>query len=224
VKHVKERIRQNRYLRITLVLSNWLFQGILRADRTEKLYRILFTLILSAGFFLVFRFVYNSGMLWSVLFGFLTGHTVNWILNGNFHAILIHRMLLSKVSGKNLFLYLHGLKERLNGKGFILYSASFGSICRGDLKESSDLDLSIVRKPGFKNSLNALWFILKEKKIADGKGIPLELFLSDTPENSIRRFKEESNPVVLYDPDKTLEQYYRETLTIEEAMKLNGVD
>jgi len=216
---IKHRIRNVWYLRGLLVLSNWLFQGILGSDSTERLYKLLFTALLSVVFFLIYSAYLN---LWtSVLTSLLTAHTLNWIINSNFSMLLIHRLYIGKLCKENLFTYLSKLKERLMNKAWILYVASYGSICRGELKDSSDVDISFVRKGGFKNAINALIFILKEKKKADLLGIPLEITLSDSPENSIIRFKKENTPISLYDPKNILDNYYDETLTLEEAKQQN---
>ena len=222
MKGFKDRIRHNTYLRWILLFSNWLFQGIIHADKTEKIYKILFTFMFSVGFYFLLKYAFNIPVVWTVLFGFILGHTFNWLVNGSFYAILVHRLLILKLIKKNLFIYLANFVNRLEGKDFILYCALFGSICTGELKDSSDIDVSLVRKRGFINSFKALFFILKEKKLADLHGIPLELFLSDSPENSKKRFGGEHNPVVIYDPENNLNKYYSETLTLADAKKING--
>jgi predicted nucleotidyltransferase len=131
--------------------------------------------------------------------------------------------MTSKLSKEDLFEYSEKLKIRLEREDWILYAASFGSICRGKLKSSSDLDVSIVKKPGLINGLKGLWFILKEKKIADFYKIPLELYLNDIPENSIKRFASEKNPVILFDKYNVVDKYYDEKLDLAEARKLNGL-
>ncbi|MCH7964119.1 MAG: hypothetical protein IH852_09295 [Bacteroidetes bacterium] len=219
----KDKLRQNTYLRWILLFSNWLIQGILHADKTEKIYKLLFTIISWCGFFILFQNTFNYSIIWSIFFGFLLGHTLNWIVNGNFYNLLVHRLYLSKLTKKDLFLYLHNLSNRLNGKSFILYCASFGSICNGNLKDSSDLDVSLVRKPGFKNGLKSIIILVQERKLADLKGIPLEMFLSDSPNNSKKRFGNEQNPVVIYDPDNIITNYYSEKLSLIQAKSLNGM-
>ncbi|MBA7544634.1 hypothetical protein ES705_36995 [subsurface metagenome] len=223
MKGFKDRIIHNTYLRWILLFSNWLFQGIIHADKTEKIYKIHFTLTFSVGFYFLLKYAFNIPVVWAVLFGFILGHTFNWFANGSFYAILVHRLLISKLNKERLFIYLDKLINRLEEKNFILYCASFGSICRGALKDSSDIDVSLVRKPGFINSFKALYFIFNEKKLADLYGIPLEIFLSDSPENSKKRFGSEHNPVVIYDPENNLNKHYSETLTLANAKKINGI-
>lgn len=221
MKGIKNKIRECWYLRWILLFSNWVFQGILRADKTEQIYKIGFTIFFSFLFFFIFDSYLDSQF--DLLLSFILGHTLNWIVNGNFYVIFVHRLLITKLSKKDLFNYLGLLKSRLENADWVLYSASFGSICNGKLKDSSDLDVSIVRKSGFKNAMKSIWFALREKKIADFKRIPLEIYISDTPENSINRFKAETCPVILYDKGNTLKNYYDKTMNLEEAREINKV-
>ena len=221
MKGFKDNIRQHWYLRWILFFSSWVFQGILRADKTEKIYKISCSILFTLLSFLVYRLHFN--LMCSIIISLITGHTINWLINGNFNIILIHFLFLKKLSINNLFNYLESLKNRLVSTDWVLYSASFGSICRGELKASSDIDVSIVRKPGLQNAVKSICFALKEKKIADLKRIPLEIYISDSPKNSINRYKAERNPIVLYDKEDTINRYYEVKLTLEEAKRLNNV-
>ena len=223
MKGFKDKLRQNAYLRWILLFSNWLFQGIIHADKTEKIYKLLFTIISWGGFFILLNSTFNYSTGLSIFLGFLLGHTLNWLVNSNFYNLLVHRLYLSKLTKKDLFIYLHNLSNRLNGKSSILYCASFGSICNGNLNASSDLDVSLVRKPGFKNGLRSIIILVRERKLADLKGIPLEVFLSDSPNNSKKRFSNEQNPVVIYDPDNIIDNYYSQKLSLNQAKSLNSM-
>ena len=218
---IKATIRDNKWLSWLLVVSNWLFQGILHSDKTEKLYRVSFTLIFWISFSLIFFYSTDLATPAIIVIGFFIGHTLNWIVNGNFYSLIIHRLKLTSLSKNNLFDYLNRFEKKIQKETWVLYAASFGSICRGALKDSSDIDISIVRRPGLKNAIKSLIFSVKEKKYADIKGIPLEIYISDTPENSISRFLAENNPVVLFDPENSISKYYKDKLSLSEAMKLN---
>jgi len=221
MKRIKKILLNNKYLSWLLIVSNWAFQGIINADLTEKIFKIFFTFFFWALLFLGF---WNTlPLMQNIILSFLIAHTFNWLFNGSIVTLFIHRLLIMKVSKEKLFAYLISFQNRIQNKKWVLYSASFGSICRGKLKDSSDIDVSIVRKSGFVNGIKAIFFTIKEKKIADFKGIPLEIYISDTPQNSINRFKKENNPVVVTDSINTIDIYYNEKLTISEAKKLNKV-
>jgi len=223
MKGIKKTIRDNKYLNWILIISNWCFQGILHADKTEKYYKISFTLFFWFILFFLFGYYYSVSMVKSITLSFVIAHSLNWIINGNFYNLIIHRLMLVKLSKKNLFRYIEILERKIETQNWVLYAASFGSICKGKLKDSSDIDISIVRKPGFKNALLSIIFALKEKKHADFKGIPLELYISDSPADSIKRFGGEKNPVIIYDPENIIDKYYQEKLNIAEARKLNNI-
>ena len=160
-------------------------------------------------------------MAYTLFLSFIAGHTLNWIVNGNFYNLLVHRLLVRNLSKNELFQYLEDLEKRLSNLTWVEYAASFGSICRGQLKDSSDLDVSIVRKKGLRNAFKAIIFSIQEKKLADLRKIPLELYISDTPENSINRFKAEPVPVVLYDPHGVMNHYYSNVITLSKAKENN---
>ena len=222
MKGIKAEIRSKWYLRWLLLISNWISQGIKSADTTEKIYKISFTIISSSIFYYLLSF-YTLETFLHVLGALFFGHTLNYIINSNFKAILVHYLLITNVKKDQIFKYLHALQNRLNKKNWILYSATFGSISKGALKSSSDVDVSIVRKPGFINAIKSLCFLVIEKKRADFCNIPLELWLSDTPENSKKRFKMESIPVIIIDDEYFLRSYYSKCISIEEAQKLNKI-
>lgn len=219
---IKKKIRDNRYLNWILILSNWMLQGILHADRTEKIYKLSFTLVFWLIFFLFSSYVTHMTAIYTILITFVIAHSLNWLVNGNFYVLIIHRLMLGKLSKNDLFSYLDILGNRIQQQHWVLYAASFGSICKGKLKDTSDLDLTIVRKKGFKNAIYSILFAIKEKKLADFKGIPLEIYISDSPQDSIKRFGGEKNPVVIYDPENEIDKYYKEKLSIKEAILLNS--
>jgi len=224
MRGIKKQIRDNKYLNWILIVTNWFFQSIINADKTEKIFKISFTLFFWVIFYVILKLFLSFSMGTLVIISFVIAHTLNWAVNGNFYNLIIHRLLLAKLTKKDLFNYMDNLEEKLQDKDWILYAASFGSICNGNLKDSSDVDISIVRKPGFNNAISAILFSIKEKKYADFNKIPLELYISDSPENSMKRFKVEKNPVIVFDPDNTIDKYYNEKLTIGEAKKLNNVE
>lgn len=223
MKGFKDTIRKSPIFRWSLVVSNWMFQGILHSDQTEKIYKILFSLIFSLLFIFILSSIFGLSLTYAVIIGVLLGHTLNWIVNSNFNNIIIHRLFISRLEKENAFNYLDSLSNRLDNHPSVLYATTHGSICNGELKPSSDIDVALVRKEGFINGIKALYFVVRERKIADLKGIPLEIYLSDTPDDAIVRFRDEQNPVVIYDPQNVVDHYYNAKLTISLARKLNGL-
>ncbi|GEM_PF-712023 len=222
-----DNILNNKYFSWLQIVSNWLMQGILHADKSEKLYKILFTIFFWILFFIVFFSVMKTSLLISLILAFIIAHTLNWFVNCNFYVLFVHRIKWFKTTKPDLFNQLYAIQSRLenlSNKNWVLYTVSHGGICKGTLNKHSDIDVSLIRKPGFKNLISAILFYIKEKKIADLKGVPLDIFICDTPENCIERSKRQKNPIVLFDPNDEIDNYYLDKLkiSIAEAQVLNG--
>jgi len=222
----KKNILNNKYFTWLQFLSNWLMQGIFHADKTEKIYKILFTLVLWVVLFVVLYFNLNIVFIKSLFYAFFIAHTLNWFINNNLFVLLVHRMRWLKTTKPELFNQLESIQsrlERIQNKDWILYCVSHGGICKGTLNSHSDIDVSLIRKPGLKNMVRAIIFYVKEKKYADLKGVPLDIFICDTPKNCIDRSKGQKNPIVLLDHLNKVDHYYPDKLkiSIEEAKILN---
>jgi len=224
---LKDSILYNKYLSWLQFFSNWLMQGILHADKSEKAYKILFTIFFWVIFFSILYFGFNISIYRSIFFAFIIAHTINWFINCNFYVLFVHRMKWLKTTKPELFDQLYDIQDRLekiSNKDWLLYSVSLGGICKGTLNKHSDIDVTLVRKPGFKNMISAIIFYVKEKKYADFKGVPLDIFICDTPENCIKRSKYQKNPIVMIDHENEVDVYYPDklSLSIEDAQVLNG--
>lgn len=224
---IKDKILGNIYFSWLQLFTNWLMQGIIDADTSEKVYKVSFSIVFWIIFYLMFSLGFDISILNSLLFGFIFAHTLNWFVNCNFFVLFVHRMRWLKTSKPELFNQLYDIQNRLEtmpNNDWILYCVSLGGICKGTLSKHSDIDVSIIRKPGFKNFILAVIFYIKEKKYADFKGVPLDIFICDTPENCIIRSKKQKNPIVLLDHNNIVDSFYTEklSLSIKEAMILNA--
>jgi hypothetical protein len=223
----KKYILNNKYFTWLQLFSNWLMQGIFHADKTEKTYKILFTAVIWIVLFVILFFNFNMTFTKSLFYSFLIAHTINWFVNNNLYVLLVHRMRWLKTTKPDLFNQLESIQNRLEkipNKEWILYCVSHGGICKGTLNSHSDIDVSLIRKPGFKNMIHAIIFYVKEKKYADIKGVPLDIFICDTPKNCIDRSKGQKNPIVLLDHEDRVDDFYPDKLkiSIEEAKILNN--
>lgn len=226
ISFLKEKILQNKHLIFLQFFTNWIFQGIFHADFSERNYKILFTLSITAIICLVYFLKTDNINLVNFSISFIIAHSSNWIINCNFFVLLVHRTRIKKISKNKLFNHLIFIRNRfskLKNRDWILYCVSHGGICNGTMNEHSDIDISIIRKPGIINFIRSIFFYVKEKKIADYKGIPLDIFICDTPENCIERSGYQNNPVVIFDSNNQIDRYYPQNnkITIEESILLN---
>ena len=216
MKGWRNTIRQHKVLRWILLFSNWFFQGIWNSDVTEKVYKVSFTAFFTVIFFILFK-LDSIGL--SFFIAFLIAHTLNWLVNCSVSGILVHRLFLWKVSKEKTFNYLKSLKKRTDNSDVICYCAVFGSIARGELKVSSDVDVGFLRKPGFFNALKGLFFITLERFRTNITGIPFEGYLVDSIEKMVIRFENEQIPVVL----KQSELIKINGISLEKAQELNDM-
>jgi len=220
---IKKIIENNKYLGWVLILTNWLYQGIAQSDKTEKIYKISFSLIFWLIFFLILNSSFQLPTFIDIGLGFILAHSLNWILNCNHFVIYIHRIKWIKTSKKKLFWQLISIQGRLESKSWMQVALSLGGISRGTMNEHSDIDVNIIRKPGLVNGIKAVLFAAIERKRADINGIPLDIMISDTFDDCIKKTKGQKNPVILCDPYSLMNNYYSEKMNVVEAKRLNNV-
>lgn len=191
---------------ILLTFSSWLFQCILYMDRTEKIFKILVEFILFAPSFLVLNYLLNNILL-SIFLAFIIAHTLNWIFNGQI-GVLLKNLDILNTDKEKFFDYMDNVKEEVVNEESIMAAAAFGSLSRKELKKTSDLDIRIIRKPGYISGFKACFFVLKERSKAFFNKFPLDIYVLDSYEmiNIHINIKDEE-PVILYDPDKILEKF-----------------
>lgn len=221
MKGIKDKIRQKKYLRWILFVSNWLAQGIINADKTERFYKITFTLVNTIIIAFCVTYFFSPSFFVLITFSFFIGHTLNWLINGSISTILLHRLFIGKLTKQKAFSYLMNLTTRLEKKGCIQTCAVFGSISRGEIKESSDIDITFVRKKGFVNALLAIRFMMSEKYRTNRRLVPIEPFLADSISYMKKRYRSDEIPVVIKGEQELL-SFFKTTCSLEEAAKKNN--
>lgn len=181
-----------RILKILIILGiNWTFQSLLYMDKTEKSFKIL----LDLGLFLIFFFILEPfiNVYLSFIFSVIIAHTLNWIFNGHIFALL-KTFGIVKTKSSSFLNYIEKLKEKGSKEKSIKFIATFGSISREELKETSDLDIRIVKVEGLINGIRSSFFVMSERSIAFFNGFPLDIYLMDD-EKSMRELREK--PIIL---------------------------
>jgi predicted nucleotidyltransferase len=172
---------------------HWLFQGLLYMDPTERCFKLGLDLLLT----LVFGGILH---LWLALplaigAGFIVAHTLNFLFNGQMYGVLKTFGSVSH-SGARLTAELERLRARVTEEPCILYAAAYGSLARGEWSETSDLDVRVVRAPGFRSAWRVCWFAAHERTRAFLKEFPLDIYVLDGY-SSLAKVSEKSIPVVL---------------------------
>lgn len=181
-----------------LTFSSWLFQGVLYMDTTERIFKILLDILFFIPLYLVFRVYFYSSS--STLMAVMLSHTLNWIFNGQIF-VLLGNLRLIKIEPERFSEYLDNLRKRISKEKSVLAAAAFGSLSRGELTETSDLDIRIIRNKGFINGLRACFFVLIERSRTFFSKFPLDIYVLDNV-NMIPRHIRNEEPIVIYDPYK----------------------
>ena len=190
---------------IGVICINWVFQGILGMDKTDRWFKI--------GFDIVFTLVITPMLalftpLWAgIVCSLFLAHTLNWLLNGHFFDT--GRFVgFTSTPVERIWSYTRGIAGRVKRCQALLGVMVYGAVARGEgVRTSSDVDMCFIRRRGLANGLNAAWFTFMERARAFFAGFPLHLCLLDDL-HGLARLREDEKPILLYDPDGVLQAYY----------------
>lgn len=76
-------------------------------------------------------------------------------------------------------------------------AGAFSSSVRSQFSERSDLDVGIIRQPGFIDAIRACWFVLKERTRAFFSGYSLDICVVDS-EQPLEKLRTNELPVTLH--------------------------
>lgn len=188
--------------KIIVILTNWLFQGILYADKTEKIFKLCFDVVFAL---LLYELAFGSKNHINLLVAFLISHTLNWIFNGQLFALSKNFGIVHN-DPKKIINYAYGIKDRASREKSINSVVLYGSLVREEIKSTSDLDLRIIRKNGLFNGLRACIFGFRERSRALFYRFPLDMYVIDNPKHLLK-MRSDENPMILYDPNGILSNH-----------------
>ncbi len=192
------------------LIKNWIHQGLLYMDRSEQIFKLLTEAI---EFLVVFALLYFSGQHRMSITGicvasFIIVHSYNWVTNNLFWSIVMFAFPKLKNRGmKQTVQYLRNMADRLRENDSITGLALYGSISRRQWHDRSDLDLRLLRAPGFINMLRANLVMMKERFIAFLLRQPTDIFLADDVA-FLAKMRSDEKPVLLIKRDKRLDSIY----------------
>ena len=179
--------------KLPAILVHWLFQGLLYMDVTERAFKLGIDLVLTA----LFSVVLAQWLPWyaSVGVSLLLAHTMNFLCNAQIYVVLKHFGDVRHTREEVEF-YIEALKERIANEPGIRYAAAYGSLARGEMNPTSDLDVRLVRRAGVMNGLRVCWFALYERSRAFWNRFPLDIYVLDS-ESPLSRLRPDEMPIVL---------------------------
>lgn len=187
--------------KIVIIATNWIFQGLLYSDKTEKLFKILLDLVLTA--ILLFFISFSNKIYLNFLISFLISHTLFFVFNGQLFALAKNFDLISN-EPQRIIDYADGLKKRASKEKSINCVVIYGSLVRKEVKSTSDLDLRIIRNKGLFNGLRACVFGFKERSRALFYRFPLDMYVVDSPKHLLK-MRSDEKPLILYDQKNILD-------------------
>jgi hypothetical protein len=177
------------------IAIHWTFQGLLYMDRTERLFKLGFDLVITLTLWPIFVQIGQLSTAGSMLAAALAAHTCNFIINGQFWVVAKHFQLVTH-SRQEFDAYVREVTGRIAAEPSFRYAAAYGSIARAGWNPSSDLDLRLVRYPGRRNGLRACWFVLRERATAFLRRFPLDIYMLDHYDG-LRRMRGDEPPILL---------------------------
>jgi predicted nucleotidyltransferase len=183
-------------LRVVVLLSNIIFQGIRYMSLGEKIYKLSMTLAFAL---IVYVFLDN------ILSSIIIGHLLNYILNGQFYVVFRYLSSKQTMSKEDLDEYI-GLIEKYIKIYKPLDVLVIGSFCRGKMSKTSDLDIRLYHKNDFQSSLKAYLMATTLRFIGLWIKFPIDIFcFSDI--SFLDKISKDEIPVNFLRNDNILEKY-----------------
>lgn len=183
------------YSRFFSLGVHWIFQNMLNMDFTELLFKLSIDLFFTILFSLLLVQLFH--LLFAIAASFFLAHSINFLFNSQIFVVLKFfgniRHELSEFED-----YIGSIRKRLGEEPSIRWAAIYGSMARGELKTTSDLDIRFIRYPGFHNGIRACWFVLKERSRAHINQFPIDFLVFDSP-RLLKRLRPDEHPIIFHE-------------------------
>ncbi len=190
---------------------NWLHQGLTYMDVGERRVRVAIELVVITALCAAFAIMREPGpreFAIGIASCAVAVHTMNWIFNGNFVALIQFAFPRMRNQGESATReYLNAMAGRLRRHRSIGGVLVYGSIARGAWHDRSDMDLRILRTPGVSNLLAAVAVTMQERIRALISWQPIDLYLADDVD-FLARMRADEVPVFLIKQDERLDRMF----------------
>lgn len=191
---LEARFRRQERHPLLAVAVHWAAQSLLYMDSTERRFKLTLDAVLTASGGMLLSSWLPWQMAWPV--AFLIAHTLNFLFNGQLWCALKDYGLVSHTYAAFKD-YTLNFGQRARREPALTYVAIYGSLSRQAWSAASDLDVRLVRQPGFVNGWRACCFVLRERTRALFHRFPLDIYVLDDPD-LLRRMRQDESPVVLH--------------------------
>lgn len=162
-------------------------------DPTERRFKISFDIAFSLLFFQL-----SDGTVRSrIISAFCGAHVLNFIVNGQLF-VLLKNFDLVDIPKEKFERWMVMLGERYERSQSVDAVVVYGSLSRGDLSRTSDLDVRVLRRDGLVNGLVACSITAVFRFKALIHRFPLDIYVLDGTD-SLDRLRDDEEPQVLVD-------------------------
>lgn len=194
-------LKHGKYRAIRNIAVGWLSHALHSTDFSEKLFRIGIELLLML---LCFNFVKSRGMfdydiLSSAALTIIVCHTIMWMLDGNFWVYMLDSFRWMKNPGINrIITYVRVCRRSFQIGDLCNAILIYGSMCRGEFHDRSDLDLRIIRRKDSWLGILCLPVALFLRIVSFFILLPVDLQVADSYKFIDHQMRKDEFPIVVY--------------------------
>lgn len=183
---------------LAALAMHWVVQGMLYMDATERWFKLSLDLIVAV----VVGFLSSLFLPWplGVAVGFVVAHTLNFLINGHLWGVLKHYGYVF-TSYDTFNAYLITMRCRALRQPSLERFLIYGSLARAEWSSTSDLDVRLVRKPGFTNGIRACSYAVAERARAFFSRFPLDMYVFDS-HSRLSSLNPVESPIDFLDQDR----------------------
>ena len=194
-------LKQGKYRAIRNIAVGWITHAIHSTDFSERLFRIIIELllILLCFNFVISRGPFNNDILGSLVLSIVAGHTIMWLLDGNFWVYMLDSFNWVKNPGINRILSFVRMCRRIFQAVDICNAVLiYGSMCRSEFHNRSDLDLRIIRRTDSWLGILCLPIAFFLRVLSFFILLPLDLQVADSMTFIQKQMREDEFPIVVF--------------------------
>lgn len=167
---------------LIIIARYWLFQGMRYMNWVERGHRLILESLLGVVCWLGTASI--AAGWWRGLLSVVLAHTATVILNGHLFALFKHDLYwfgFYRDPGE-FQKYVDSIQARLrlSSGSALLRAEIYGSLTRGEFRDTSDLDLRLTASPGLWNAVRVAHLVFLERLRALLNGFPLDIYMFRT--------------------------------------------
>lgn len=194
-------LKEGKHRAIRNITIGWLSHAIHSTDYSERIFRIAIEILLMFLCFnlIMHREIFKSDILSSAGVTIIVCHTIMWMLDGNFWVYLLDSFDWMRNPGiKRIIAYVKLCRKLFQVADLCNAILIYGSMCRGEFHDRSDLDLRIIRRNDSWLGMVCLPVALFLRIISFFIVIPVDLQVADSYEFINRQMRKDELPVVVH--------------------------